>query len=160
MQEEFGYKDAAGRWVAGFGSRRDAISAAAQVGMTQVVTAGFSPEPPSYFARFEATRILERMLAGMALGEQEGKLIGSDQAQDVLAPILAATIGDGFPDRESPEPWKLQRDLMNRLQTAVAAWMEENHLEFAPPKVVVYGSEQLHIGGTNLDVPLLWSFWG
>ncbi|MGT2508986.1 hypothetical protein [Cupriavidus basilensis] len=154
MQEEFGYKDAAGRWVAGFGSRRDAISAAAQVGMTQVVTAGFSPEPPSYFARFEATRIIERMLSGMALGEHEGKLIGSEQAQDVLAPILAAAIGDGFPGRESPESWKLQLDLMDRLEAAVAAWLEENHLEFAPPKVLVYGSEQLHVAGTNLDVPL------
>ncbi|MGO4815673.1 hypothetical protein AB4156_39850 [Cupriavidus sp. 2MCAB6] len=154
MQEEFGYKDAAGRWVAGFGSRRDAISAAAQMGMTQVVTAGFSPEPPSYFARFEATRIIERMLSGMALGEHEGKLIGSEQAQDVLAPILAAAIGDGFPGRESPESWKLQLDLMDRLEAAVAAWLEENHLEFAPPKVVVYGSEQLHVTGTNLDVPL------
>ena len=154
MQEEFGYKDAAGRWVAGFGSRRDAISAAAQMGMTQVVTAGFSPEPPSYFARFEATRIIERMLSGMALGEHEGKLIGSEQAQDVLAPILAAAIGDGFPGRESPESWKLQLDLMDRLEAAVAAWLEENHLEFAPPKVVVYGSEQLHVAGTNLDVPL------
>mgnify|MGYP000938700119 CR=1 FL=1 len=52
MQEEFGYKDAAGRWVAGFGSRRDAISAAAQVGMTQVVTAGFSVRyrQPSHLA--------------------------------------------------------------------------------------------------------------
>lgn len=154
MQEEFGYKDAAGRWVAGFGSRRDAISAAAQMGMTQVVTAGFSPEPPSYFARFEATRIIERMLSGMALGEHEGKLIGSEQAQDVLAPILAAAIGDGFPGRESPESWKLQLDLMDRLEAAVAACLEENHLEFAPPKVVVYGSEQLHVTGTNLDVPL------
>ncbi|MGT2489618.1 hypothetical protein ACU4GD_01345 [Cupriavidus basilensis] len=129
------------------------------MGMTQVVTAGFSPEPPSYFARFEATRIIERMLSGMALGEHEGKLIGSEQAQDVLAPILAAAIGDGFPGRESPESWKLQLDLMDRLEAAVAAWLEENHLEFAPPKVVVYGSEQpprrRHESGCTASVGLL-----
>ncbi|KAK75264.1 hypothetical protein L530_0384 [Bordetella bronchiseptica MO211] len=44
---------------------------------------------------------------------------------------------------------------MNRLQAATEAWFAENGLASVQLGYVDYGSTQLHIAGTSLNVPLL-----
>jgi hypothetical protein len=112
-------------------------------GQSQILTAEFYEECPSYFAHFEAQTVLARMISGLEKGEESGKLLDKIAARAFFEPILSAGPGDHFGDGREPTAWKLQLDLMNRLQDATAAWIIENKLEFSKPKVVAFGSEQL-----------------
>ncbi|WP_139347215.1 hypothetical protein [Herbaspirillum sp. VT-16-41] len=152
MTEKYAYKDAAGRWIAGYSTRQDAIKAGLAAGRTQITTAKLEIECPSYFARFEAKAILARMISGLQNGEELGKLIGSEASVAFLKRIEKAEVE--FPASSSRE-YELQIDLMNRLQNSVASWVSDNKLDFERPKSIVYMSEELHVAGPDLNIQLL-----
>ena len=152
MTEEFALKDSGGKWIPGYPSRQAAIDAGLTQGRTQLTTAKVEYQCPSYFARFEAKTVLARMISGLKYGEEIGKLVGSGPAVDRLKTIESAEIG--FEEDESKE-FKLQVDLMNRLQAAVNSWVVENNLEFERPKFISYMSEELHVAGPDLNIQLL-----
>lgn len=153
--DEFAYKDASDRWIAGFSSRRDAMLAGTNAGLHSVVTAAVSRQCPSYFARFEARHVLSRIIDGLAYGEQHGKLVSSEEARVLLSPIANASLADGFEDGQSSPEWQKQLDLMDRLEQCVAAWITETSPTMPQPKFICYGSEQVHVAGGNLDIPIL-----
>ncbi|MDB5821884.1 MAG: hypothetical protein JWR21_588 [Herminiimonas sp.] len=155
MADEYAHKNEAGEWVSGFTSRRAAVNAGLSTGKTQVITAQVEDSSPSYFARFEGQSVLSRMISGLEEGEKLGKLVGGKPAQDFLRPILAAGPGDDLFEDKVPKAWHLQIDLMDRLEAAAEAWFVENNLAFVKPKFIRYASEELHVSGPNLDVPLL-----
>ena len=78
---------------------------------------------------------------GSEIWRRIGELVGSGPAVDRLKTIESAEIG--FEEDERKE-FKLQVDLMNRLQAAVNSWVVENNLEFERPKFITYMSEELH----------------
>ncbi|AZG12058.1 MULTISPECIES: hypothetical protein [Cupriavidus] len=153
--DEFAYKDAADRWIAGFSSRRDAMLAGINVGLHSVVTAEVSPQCPSYFARFEARHVLRQMIDGLAYGEQHGKLVSSEEARVILSPIADASLADGLEGGQSSPEWLKQLDLMNRLEQCVADWVAATNPTMPHPKFIRYGSEQVHVAGGNLGIPFL-----
>ncbi|QTD95492.1 hypothetical protein [Burkholderia anthina] len=152
------FKNAAGKWVSGFPSRQAAIDAAFADGLTQFETASVTTEPPAYFVRFLAPVALKKMIEGMSDGEESGHVVDSNGAREILEKIAAAKISDGFPlndEQPCPSEWDKVVDLMNRMQDAAAAWFRENGFEHATAGFVDYGSTELHIKGTSLNVPLL-----
>lgn len=152
MSEEFAYKDREGRWVGGYPTRRAAIEAGAdQTRRNQIITAPLDPESPAYFARFEARAVLSAMISGLENGVEMGKVVEVDPAVARLKTILSASPIQASTDHEA----KLQRDLMAKLQAAVEGWLAENQIDFPPPKFVRVMEEELHLAGTNLDIPLL-----
>jgi len=153
--EEFAYKDRAGGWVAGFSSRRDAMLAGIDAGQHSVVTAELTPQCPSYFARFEAQHILRQMIGGLESGEQQRKLISSEAARLLLNPVANAKVTDGLEAGQSSPEWLKQLDLMNRIEQCVAHWVAAAQPSMPFPKFIRYGSEQVHMGGGNLGIPLL-----
>jgi hypothetical protein len=90
MNEEYAYKDGAGRWTPGFSTRQAAIKAGLIDGGTQVTTAKVENECPTYFSRFEAKSILARLISGLQHGEEIGKLAGGMPAIAFLANIESA----------------------------------------------------------------------
>jgi len=69
-----------------------------------------------------------------------------------LRPISLTVFLD---DSEDDSEWRLVVDLMNRLQDAAEAWFVENERSSIVLGYIDYGSTQLHISGTSLNVPLL-----
>lgn len=152
------FKSAAGKWVSGFPSRQSAVDAALANGLTQFETASVTTEPPAYFVRFLAPVALQKMIDGMRQGEESGHVVDSREAQGILEKIAAARISDGFPpnDEETDRSdWNKVIALMNHLQDAAAAWFVESAVDHATAGFVDYGSTELHIKGTSLNVPLL-----
>ncbi|CAN7310169.1 hypothetical protein LJR034_001494 [Caballeronia sp. LjRoot34] len=152
------FKNAEGKWVSGFPSRQSAVDAAVADGLTQFETASVTTEPPAYFVRFLAPAALREMIDGMNKGETSGHVVDSREAREVLEKIAAAKLSDGFPptDGKSDHPeWDKVIDLMNRIQDAAAAWFRENGIDHATAGFVDYGSTELHIKGTSLNVRLL-----
>lgn len=155
-EKKYVYKDASNRWVTGFLSREDAIKAAISNGLTQFETASVSTESPAYFVRFLASDALTRMIKGMEDGELSGHVVNSESARIALQKTASANITDGFlDDSEDDSEWRLVVDLMNRLQDAAEAWFVENERSSIVLGYIDYGSTQLHISGTSLNVPLL-----
>lgn len=157
-QATFVYKDAADQWVSGFPSRQSAIDAALASGLTQFETASVTTETPAYFVRFLAPIALRKMIDGMRDGEQSGHVVDSQEAQKGLEKIAAAKISDGFPignEKTDQSEWNKVVDLMNRMQNAAAEWFVENALDQSTAGFVDYGSAELHIKGTSLNVRLL-----
>jgi len=124
---------------------------AEQSGRKQVITAPLDPESPAYFARFEARAVLSAMISGLENGVELGKVVEIDPAVARLKTVLASSPLQVHTDQDA----KLQLDLMNRLEAAVNGWLTENQIEFPPPKFVRVMAEELHLVGTNLDIPLL-----
>lgn len=152
MVEEFAYKDVSGRWVGGYVTRKAAMEAGSeQSDRKQVITAPLDPETPAYFARFEAQAVLSSIISGLENGVGLGKVVEIDSSVRRLQKILDANPLQASDDFDA----RLQLDLMNRLQASVEAWISENRIEFAPPKFVRHMAEELHVVGTNLDIPLL-----
>ncbi|MFL9966709.1 hypothetical protein PQR02_38280 [Paraburkholderia sediminicola] len=152
------YKNSHGKWVSGFPSRQSAVDATLVAGLTKVETASVTTEPPAYFVRFLASVALRKMIDGLSDGEKSGHVVDSKEARAILEKIAEAKISDGFPptgdDSGHPE-WHKVVDLMNRMQDAAATWFRENGLDHATVGFVDYGSTELHIKGTSLNVPLL-----
>lgn len=150
------YKNASGQWVSGFPTRQAAVTAGEASGLTQFETASVSTESPAYFVRFLASTALSKMIDGMESGEGSGHVVDSDAARAALQKIASANPGDSFgEDADKKSDWPLVIDLMNRLQAAAEAWFAENGLTSVQLGYVDYGSTQLHIAGTSLNVPLL-----
>ncbi|MFL9966409.1 hypothetical protein PQR02_36555 [Paraburkholderia sediminicola] len=152
------FKSSDGKWVSGFPSRQSAVDAALADGLTKVETASVTTEPPAYFVRFLAPVALRKMIDGMSDGEKSGHVVDSKQAREILEKVAAAKISDGFPptgDESGHSEWDKVVDLMNRMQDAAATWFRENGLDHATVGFIDYGSTELHIKGTSLNVPLL-----
>jgi len=155
-EKKYVYKDASQRWVTGFPTREAAIEAGLASGLTQFETTSVSAETPAYFVRFLASTALTRMIEGMEKGEQSGHVVNSNSARAALQKIASADISDNFLDSSEKESdWPMIVDLMNRLQNATEAWFVENGNSSIVLGYVDYGSTQLHIAGTSLNVPLL-----
>lgn len=154
MTEEFALKNVDGKWVPGYPSRKAAIDAGLAEGRTQLTTAKVEHECPSYFARFEARTVLARMISGLEYGEEIGKLVGGTPAIERLRSVESAEIALGKEEDKRKE-FKLQVDLMNRLQAAVNGWLVENELQFERPKFITYMSEELHVAGPDLNIQFI-----
>lgn len=154
MTDEFALKNVDGKWVPGYPTRKAAIEAGLAEGRTQLTTAKVEYECPSYFARFEARTVLARMISGLEYGEEIGKLVGGGPAIERLKCVESAEVALGKEEEERKE-FKLQVDLMNRLQAAVHGWIVENDLQFERPKFIAYMSEELHVAGPDLNIQLV-----
>lgn len=152
MNEEYAYKGSDSQWVPGYESRSEAIAGGLKVGLTQITTAKVYDECPSYFARFESKSILDNMIAGLRDGERRGKLLGGYPAIECISRISEAEMS--FQNENSPE-FLLRIDLMNRLQDAVTSWVVENSLPFEYPKFFAGMTEELHVAGAKLNIPIL-----